>query len=163
MKTFKENLFIVENNGYGILKKDGTMLVDTKYKLLESQGENIIYYDGENIGIIDQNTGKESVAFKSTDIDFCRSIFRGNYRDWRYRNELLDERLLEYREELTKTFKKTDDSIVLIGFMDKNFKTVIEPQYDKATLFEKGYTGYSTSLTNATNGGSFHNTHLHCG
>jgi hypothetical protein len=133
IKAFKENLFIVENNGYGILKKDGTMLVDTKYELLESQGENIIYYDGENIGIIDQDTGKESVAFKSTNIDFCRSIFSSDRRERDY------DELLEYSEGLTKTFKKIDDSTALIGFMDNNFKTVIEPQYDKVTLFEKGY------------------------
>ncbi|MDR2206478.1 MAG: WG repeat-containing protein [Flavobacteriaceae bacterium] len=126
IEKVNQNLYIInqkENkNEYGILKSDGSFLTNIKYpKLQVTKDKTIIYDDGKNIGLIDLNTGKEMPVFEYENGGYARIIGA-----------------LEYNNGLTITYKKTDNS-VLYGFMDENFKTVIEPQYDWVKPFENGY------------------------
>lgn len=146
IRPLSENLFIVQKIGkygnlFGILKNNGAVLIDTKYPILQiTKDKNIVYYDGKNIGIIKQDTGEEVAVFKYTQPAFIdnSSGIKVDHTIYFRNGNNISHKVLEYNEGLAITYKQVDNT-VLFGFIDKKFKTVIEPQYDWVEPFKEGY------------------------
>lgn len=140
IEKINEALFLVKIDGkYGILKNDGKFLSEIKYDDLQiSKDKNVVFYNGDDIGLIDLNKGTELPVFKYKKEYFTDGAGIEVFQYIRFFNGYRTNAVLEYNDGLTITYKQKDTTI-LFGFMDKSFKTIIEPQYEWVEPFKNGY------------------------
>lgn len=133
------------HNLYGIIKSDGTFLTKAEYALLlPREGFGFLFTKNDQVGLIDYK-GKEIIVYNKKDIkqaimDNVIRIDQGiiNKQENCSPKGSYHKDLLKFEEGLTTTFKKIGDCYKY-GFMNKDFKTIITPQYDWVEEFKNGY------------------------
>lgn len=135
---FTKGLFYFKmEHMYGVIRENGQVLIAPKYETLQlSNNNNLVYFDGENIGLVNQE-GLEIPIFKHIK-NYSHAILTYPKIFFKDNNYYMGYPLLEYSEGLTTSFQESN-GVISYGFINEKFISVIQPQYDWVQPFKNGF------------------------
>ena len=133
------------HNGFGIIKSDGTFIIEAKYVLLVPRdGFGYLFTTENQVGLVGFD-GKETLIYNEKDLAqaIADRVIRIDQKIISTLEDCAPEGnfnapLLKFEEGFAITFKKIGDCYKF-GFINKNFKTVTKPKYDWVENFKNGF------------------------